>query len=248
MTQSQLAESQDNISNISAQPPQSRTPIRSQSKVSKPSNDVPKRSDRSADSTSTKKSKTTAAKAKSAHESDPTSTNRKKTTKPKGWANDTTNPLTRSKSKTKQSTATEEEENEPANDVTCKLICCESYYIIVFFKSKLLFFLIAFFSANESDNRQSPRNRTANGYLSIRQSLLNAKISSKAENLKLKTPNAVHRTELVISNQNDPESEPPRKKHRSQTKTEQSIDEPQNNTCKLINYELYFIRMFFKIK
>lgn len=64
----------------------------------------------------------------------PPSSNRKKTTKPKGRANATKNPPARSKSKTKQPTATEEVDNEPQNDVTCKFIHFEYFVFRQFFK------------------------------------------------------------------------------------------------------------------
>lgn len=66
---------------------------------------------------------------------EPTASNRKKNTKPKEKTN-AKNPPTRSKSKTKQSKATEEKENEPPNDVICKL----KHHILPALRFKLILF------------------------------------------------------------------------------------------------------------
>lgn len=329
----QQAESQDNISNITAQQTLLQTPVRSRSKVSVPSNRVPKVVNRSADATPSQRSKTTATnRLASLHESAITieetqdeedliaangfqsldidnseldshfqdsesrtsiemvkidqtpRSNRTKTTKPKDRGNLMKNPPIRSKSKTKQLTTTEE--NTPAanqSESTHESVIAiddtqDESELIAANDGQSLDIHNSGRDSHGPDNESStsnemvrrdptpPPNRkkttkpkdrvnatknppTANGYLSMRQSLLNATSTpTKAKKRKLKTANAVDLTELVTSKQNDPESEPSRKKQRSQSKSEQNIDESQNNICKLIYCESYFMRMFFKMK
>lgn len=77
------------------------------------------------------------------------------------------------------------------------------------------------------DSGKPRRNRTVNNFESLRQSLLNA--PAKAEKRKSKTAN-LHRKEPVVPFRDDTESEPPRKKQRSQSQIEHKTIRPPFST------------------
>ncbi|XP_055326926.1 uncharacterized protein LOC129580489 isoform X2 [Sitodiplosis mosellana] len=113
----------------------------------------------------------------------------------------------KSKTKTKEPVATTEEvEDSPLNDVT----------------------------SNEIGTRRSRRNRSENADIMMRRAAFAASLPSKAEKRTSKSVHAVHRTEPVIPNRNDPESEPPRKKQRAQSEIGHKITRPPSSSSKSV--------------
>lgn len=93
---------------------------------------------------------------------------------------------------------------------------------------KIILFIFAFISANETNTRRTKRHRNQSYDLMMRQSLLNI-APSKPEKRKLKAVDVPH-TAPVLSNRNDPENEPPRKRQRAQSYTGNKITRPSSTS------------------